>query len=186
MNKVIVFNRITLDGYFSGLNGELDWSIHDPQVDALAHEMMHADTLLMGRTTYQMFASYWPTVENDPDADAHSREQAAELTAMKKIVFSTTLESVQWKNTFLYSNGLLNVTERLKKEIGSDITIFGSGSIIRQLSAANLINEYLLIISPVVLGSGKSFFNKANPMNLALQTSRSFPSGNIIAKYIVK
>ncbi len=185
MKKVIVFNRITLDGYFAGSNGELDWSIHDQQVDAVAHNLMHADTLLLGKTTYQMFANYWPYVENDPYAESHNRELAMELSSMKKVVFSTTLNSVTWNNTFLYTGNIATVTNELKQETGRDITIFGSGSIIQQLAAAKLIDEYLLIISPVILGKGKSFFQTNELKKLKLIHSKHFPSGNIIAEYLV-
>ncbi len=69
MRKVVVLNRISLDGYFAGPNGEIDWFVHDPEVDKAAHAMMSPDTLLLGRITYQMFESYWPHVSMDSNAD---------------------------------------------------------------------------------------------------------------------
>lgn len=91
MQKIHIFNHISLDGYFAGLQGEIDWFIHDPEVDSAAHNLMQDDTLLLGRKTYQMFASYWPSVLNDSKVSKSVRSQAVELTNMHKHVFSSTL-----------------------------------------------------------------------------------------------
>jgi dihydrofolate reductase len=88
MRKVVMLNRISIDGFFAGSNGEIDWFIHDPEVDQAAHEMMQPDTLLLGRLTYQMFESYWPPVARDPNASAEARATANELNQMAKVVFS--------------------------------------------------------------------------------------------------
>jgi dihydrofolate reductase len=87
MRKVIVLNRISIDGFFAGPNGDIDWFIHDPEVDKAAHEMMSPDTLLLGRVTYQMFESYWPHVKEDPHAPKEARTTASELDQMNKVVF---------------------------------------------------------------------------------------------------
>ena len=79
MRKVIVFNRVTVDGFFAGPKGEIDWFVQDPKVDKAAHASMHPDTLLLGRLTYQMFAGYWPNVAADPNAPEGARIMANEL-----------------------------------------------------------------------------------------------------------
>ena len=183
MRKIIVFNRISLDGFFAGPNGEIDWFIHDPAVDQAAHEMMNPDTLLMGRLTYQMFAGYWPSVMTDPNASKEARITADELSQMTKLVFSSTLDQATWQNTRLVKGDLIKEIRTLKQAEGADITIFGSGSIVQQLAKAELIDEYLIIITPVVLGKGKSFFKDLNAVKLFLKEVRNFKSGNIVVHY---
>ena len=101
MRKVILLNRISLDGFFAGPNGEIDWFVHDPEVDKAAHELMQPDTLLLDKVTDQMFESYWPHVATDPNAPKEARILANELHQMTKVVFSKTLEEVTWENTKL-------------------------------------------------------------------------------------
>lgn len=92
MRKVVMLNRVSLDGFFGGPNGEIDWFIHDPEVDKAAHEMMQPDTILFGRVTYQMFEAYWPHVARDKTAPNQARILANELNQMTKVVFSDTLK----------------------------------------------------------------------------------------------
>src|SRR5512139_4081061 len=162
MKKVIMLNRISLDGYFAGPNGEIDWFIHDPAVDEAAHEMMQADTLLLGRVTYQMFESYWPHVLSDPTAPAEARKTADELNRMSKVVFSKTLDEVTWVNTKFVRDAIPEEVRQLKQGAGADIAIFGSGSIVQQLAVDGLIDEYLIIVTPVVLGAGRPLFKDIN------------------------
>jgi dihydrofolate reductase len=94
MRKVIVFNSVSIDGYFAGPNGEVDWFIHDPAVNKAAHEMMNPDTILFGKATYQMFENYWPHVARDSHASEGARIMANELNQMTKVVFSKALKEV--------------------------------------------------------------------------------------------
>jgi dihydrofolate reductase len=183
MRKVIVLNRISIDGFFAGPNGEIDWFIHDPEVDKAAHEMMSPDTLLLGRVTYQMFESYWPHVKEDPHAPKEARTTANELDQMTKVVFSKTMKEVTWKNSKLVNGDVAKEVRKLKQGKGPDITIFGSGTIIQQLTREGLIDEYLLIVSPVIVGMGKLMFKDVNKLNLKLLETRSFHSGNVLLHY---
>lgn len=183
MRKLTILNRISLDGFFAGPNGEINWFIHDPEVDKAAHEMMHPDTLLLGRVTYQMFEGYWPAVGRDPDAPVEARRTADELAHMNKVVFSKTLEEVTWENASLIKGGILDTVRELKQGEGPDITIFGSGSVIQQLAKAGLIDEYLLIVTPIVLGKGKPLFENVELISLKLLDARNFKSGNVLLHY---
>ena len=183
MGKIGVLNRISLDGYFAGPNGEIDWFITDPEVDIAAHQVLHADTLLLGRITYQMFESYWPQFTSNPDAPEAARRTANELTQMTKIVFSKTMQQVSWENTRLVNKDMLREVVEIKQSEDTDIAIFGSGSIIQQLANADLIDEYLLIVTPVILGSGKPLFAGIKTINLRFIESRSFTSGNVLLYY---
>jgi dihydrofolate reductase len=183
MRKIVMLNRISLDGYFAGPNGEIDWFIHDPAVDQAAHEMMRPDTLLLGRLTYQMFESYWPPVAQDPNAPPEARVLADELNQMTKVVFSKTLQEVTWQNTHLVDGDLTAAVAQLKQGQGADITIFGSGTVVQQLAKEGLINEYLFILTPVVLGTGKPLFEAVDRFNLDLLETRHFKSGNVLLHY---
>src|SRR5215216_997744 len=153
MRKIVMLNRISLDGFFAGPNGEIDWFIPDPEVDKAAHEMMRPDTLLLGRVTYQMFESHWPQVAKDPNAPEGARTTANELNQMTKMVFSRTLDDVTWENTKLVRGDVIKAVNDLKQGQGADITIFGSGTIVQQLADEGLIDEYLITLTPVVLGT---------------------------------
>lgn len=183
MRKIVMLNRVSLDGFFAGPNGEIDWFIHDPEVDKAAHEMMQPDTLLLGRLTYQMFVDYWPPVAKDPGAPQEARKIADELNQMTKVVFSKTLKEVTWENTKLVKDDVVEEVKKLKQGDGPDITIFGSGTIVQQLANEGLIDEYLLTVTPVVLGTGKPLFKNLNKFTLKLLETRIFTTGNVLLHY---
>jgi dihydrofolate reductase len=183
MRKIVMFNRITLDGFYAGLNEEIDWFVHDPEVDKATHELMQPDTLLLGRVTYQMFEGYWPDVAQDPNAPKEAKVLADELTNMTKVVFSKTLEKVTWKNTKFVKSDVTKTVKQLKQGDGADITIFGSGTTVQQLADEGLIDEYLIAVTPVVLGKGKPLFKDVSKFPLKLLETRNFPSGNVLLHY---
>ncbi len=183
MRKIVMLNRISIDGFFAGPNGEIDWFVHDPEVDKAAHEMMDPDTLLFGRETFQMFESYWPHVEKNPNASQGDQFLAEELSQMTKVVFTKTLKAASWVNTELTKNNLITEAKKLKQAKGADITIFGSGTLVQQLSNEGLIDEYLFIVTPVVLGMGKPLFTNVGGINLELLETRRFTSGNVLLRY---
>jgi len=183
VRRITMLNRISLDGYYAGPNGEIDWLIHDNAVDAATHEMMQPDTVLFGRLTYQMFEGYWPKIADDPEAPPEARQLSAELNEMSKIVFSRTLDRVTWANSELVHADPVEFVSQLQQRKGSDITIFGSGSIVQQLTKAGLIDEYLVIVSPVILGTGKPLFSSTTGVDLECISSRHFDSGNVLVHY---
>jgi dihydrofolate reductase len=183
MRKIVMFNRISLDGYFAGPHGEIDWFIHDLAVDVALHELISPDTFLSGRVTYQMFENYWPAVGRDASAPQDARKIADELNQMTKVVFSKTLKEVTWQNSKLVAGDVVGETSKLKEGDGSDIVIFGSGSIVQQLASVGLIDEYLIVVTPVVLGAGKSFFEDVEQFSLKLLETRNFNTGNVLLHY---
>lgn len=183
MRKVIVFNSVSIDGYYAGLNNETDWFVHDLEVNKAAHEMMDPDTILFGRTTYQMFENYWPHAAKDPHAPEEIKAMGTELNEMTKIVFSKTVKDVSWENSILLQNKLEEEVQKVKQGNGKDITIFGSGTIVQQLANARLIDEYLLAVTPVLIGKGKSFFHNVKKNKLDLIEARSFHSGMVLLHY---
>ncbi len=183
MRRVIMLNRVSVDGYFAGPHGEIDWFVRDPEVDKAVHKGAVAGTALFGRTTYELFESVWPKIEADPKAPKEAQETAKGLTQMTKIVFSKTMNSVTWKNSVLQKGHLTDEVRRLKQEDGSDIIIFGSGTIIQQLTTERLIDEYVFVVTPIILGAGKLLFPGVKKLNLNLSETKYFASGNVLLRY---
>lgn len=180
MRKIVVFNRISIDGFYASPNDNIDWFVNDPMVDAASHELMSPDTVLFGRLTYQQFEAVWPAMVDNPLAPEPAKVIARELSKMTKVVFSTTLNEATWANSKLISGDLAKEVGELKQSEGGDITIFGSGTIVQQLAREGLIDEYLLVLTPVVLGEGKPLFKGVAKEKWILKVARLFDSGNVL------
>ena len=184
MPTLSVFNSVTLDGYFTGPGGDLSWAHaagEDKEYDAFVSE--NAGTggvLVFGRITYQMMASYWPT----PAAAQNDPKVAEGMNRMKKIVFSRTLKEASWSNTTLFKGDLETEIRRLKSGPGESLVILGSGSLVAQLARAHLIDEYQLVVTPVVLGKGRTMFEGLDAMQpMKLVRSRVFGNGKTFLSY---
>ena len=152
---------MTLDGFISGPNNEMDWvtSRYDMEMGKYEDDLASsADTLILGRKTYQSFAGAWPNVPDNPSVSEGEKAYARKLNAMRKIVFSRTLQKAEWSHSKLVKDHLAEEAARLKQEPGQDMLIYGSASIVRQLTELRLIDEYQLLIYPLALGSGISLF----------------------------
>lgn len=130
MRKIVMFNRITLNGYFAGPEGEIDWFIHDPEVDRALHASMDADTMLL-------------------------------------------------------QDGLVDEARKMKGDEGGDIVIFGSGTVVKQLTDAGLIDEHLIVVTPVILESGIPLFEDIRREDLKLIDAKGFSTGNVLLHYRV-
>ena len=186
MHKLTVFNFVSIDGFFAGPHGEIDWfkSIGaDPEYQAYTHGQAVGGSILMfGHTTYEMMKSFWPTdmaLKNDP-------HMAGVMNNSQKVVFSKTFQDVKdegnWKNVTVLNE--INPAEILKLKAQKGITILGSGTIVQQLSNLGLIDEYQLLIVPIVLGKGKTLFEGVKEMKLELIEERAFKNGIISVRYV--
>ncbi len=181
MRKIIVFNNISLDGYFSGPKGEIDWAIRDPEVAQKSQEGQGSvGAFMFGRVTYEMMASFWPT----PAAKAADPAFADILNNSKKIVFSRSLKKADWQKTeVMNSLNEANIRE-LKQAPGANIMIFGSGSIVNELTDLGLIDEYQLVLNPVALGKGIPMFKDLQKKaGLKLLEAKPFKSGIVLLRY---
>lgn len=181
MRKLNVFNFITLNGYFKGPVEDISWHRHGDEESAFAEEGAQSQSvILFGRKTYEMMAGYWPT----PQAMKDSPEVADGMNKSEKIVFSRSLTSVNWKNTRLIKDNIVEAVRELKESPGNDLIILGSGSIITQLATAGLIDAYQFMVDPVVLGDGSSTF-KGLPqkLDLKLTKTKTFQSGVVLLCY---
>jgi dihydrofolate reductase len=190
MRRIVMINWVSVDGFFAGPNGEIDWMIRDPEVDQALHEpkpgatlSRGSDTMLLGNVTYTLFENSWPQIAKDPNAPEEMHKLADEVIGMTKIVFSRTRKEATWENAKLFHGNLLEETKKLKRTEGSDIIVFGSGTIVQQLTSAKLIDEYLIVVTPVVLGKGKLLFGDVERLNLSLVEARPFKSGNVLLRY---
>ena len=192
MRRIVMFNWVSIDGFFAGPNGEFDWILRDPQVDQALRESgtdseqknsAGSDTMLLGNTTYTMFENSWPQIARDPNAPEEMHKMADEVNRMNKVVFSRTRKEAPWENSRLLHGNLIEEVEKLKQAEGTPILIFGSGTIVQQLTDAGLIDEYLIAVTPVVLGKGKLLFGDVQKRNLQLRESRQFESGNVLLRY---
>jgi dihydrofolate reductase len=182
MRKLIVFNLITLDGYFAGRDGDISWHNVDEEFQKLAKAASNSgNTLLFGRVTYELMAGYWPTpeaIKNDPIV-------ARGMNSASKIVFSRTLDKIAWNNTRLVKTDMVSEIRKLKQESGKDLTVLGSGSIVSQLTQERLIDEFQILLNPVVIGTGKTMFEGViDHIPLKLTKTRVFGNGNVLLSYV--
>ncbi len=181
MRKVIVFNMMTLDGFFEGENHSIDWHNVDEEFNEFAEEQLKStDLLLFGRRTYDLMAGYWPT----PESIADDPVIASHMNTLPKMVFSRTLDHAPWNNTKLVKEVNADEIQKLKQQPGKDIFIFGSANLIATFRKLNLIDEYRIMIDPVILGTGTPMFHPLNGrLDLQLVATKVFRSGNVLLYY---
>lgn len=181
MRKVIASEMVTVDGFFAGPNAEIDWHNVDEEFNDYAIELINSiDAILFGRVTYEGMASYWPT----PEAITTDPIIANKMNTTAKVVFSKTLDKAGWENTTLVTGDAAEEVAKLKHLPGKDMVIYGSGKLVSSLTRAGLIDEFRLVVSPVVLGSGMSLFKGVTEsVKLRLTGSKVFQSGNVLLCY---
>jgi dihydrofolate reductase len=182
MSKVMVFQQVSLDGYFMDANGDMSWAHRqDPEWNAFVAENAKGDAvLLFGRITYEQMAGFWPT----PQAFAAMPSVAEGMNRMQKVVFSRTMDKASWNNTRLVKDGMAAEVRRLKKESGKDLVLMGSGTIVSQLTQEGLIDEFQLVVNPIVLGKGRSMFDGVKQKVPVKRTNtRTFGNGNVLLCY---
>jgi len=178
MRSLIVFNHVSLDGYFVDKKGDMRWAHkQDPEWNEfVAGNARGGGVLLFGRVTYEMMASYWPT----PMAAQNSPAVAEHMNNLQKVVFSRTLDKASWNNTKLVKGDLAMEVRKMKRESGQGLVIMGSGTIVSQLAQEGLIDEFQIVVCPIVIGSGRSLFEGVTEkLNLKLTKSRTFGNGNV-------
>jgi dihydrofolate reductase len=185
MRKLVVFNHVTLDGYFVDTKGDMSWAHRKEDAEWSNFVADNASAgaggqMVFGRITYELMASYWPTpaaVKNDPIV-------AEGMNSAQKFVFSRTLGTASWKNTKVVKGDLAAEVRKMKEDAGKDILIFGSGTIVSQLAQEGLIDEYRIIVNPLAIGKGRTMFEGIkDKMTLKLTNTRAFGNGNVLLTY---
>lgn len=182
MRKLVVFNSMSLDGFIADSNGDMSWAHKQDQEwnSFVAGNASGDGVLVFGRKTYDMMAGYWPK----PMAAQSSPVLAKRMNELRKIVFSRTMEKASWHNTTLLKGELTEEVKRLKQQAGPDLVILGSASIVAQLLAARLIDEYQIALAPILIGEGKSMFaGIREKLGVRLASTRRFQNGNVFLTY---
>lgn len=179
--KITMFNATSLDGYFEGPNRDLNWHNVDEEFNDFAIAQLHSmDGLIFGRVTYQLMESYWPT----PDGLRDDPVIAGMMNSLPKIVFSRTLDSTNWNNTRLVKGDAIEEVRKLRRQPGRDLFIFGSVNLSASLISHGLIDEFRVLVNPVVLGKGRALFEDVHqPFTLKLLNTKNFGNGNVLLIY---
>lgn len=187
VRKIVVTEYVSLDGVVEdpvGMEGSGlgDWTgpyKRGPAGDKFKHdELFSADTLLLGRRTYDGFAAVWPTVKDETGF-------ADRINALPKYVLSATLKRADWNNSHILSDGFPDRVAKLKKEAGRDILVYGSASLVHLLIQHDLVDEIRMMIYPTVLGRGKKLFPEQTKANFRLVECSQFGSGIVLLRYSV-
>ncbi len=180
MRKVVLFMLVSVDGYFEGPNHDITWHNVDAEFNDFAIEQIdQMDTLLFGRVTYELMASYWPTAAAKSDDPIVAKK----MNTTPKIVFSKTLERADWENTRL-SKDAGETIRQLKGQPGRDMAIFGSNNLVVSLAQEGLVDEFRIMVNPVAIGAGTSLFaGIKEKLDLKLVDTKNFKNGNVLIYY---
>ncbi len=184
MRKLIMWNVITLDGFFEGTHN-WDLSFHNliwgDELERLSIEQLKAaDYLVFGRVTYEGMAEYWMKAEGE----TAELEVAKLMNSLPKLVFSKSLKSAEWNNTTIIRENPSDAIRKLKEEGGKDMYVFGSANLSETFINDNLFDEYRIGIVPVILGSGRPLFKQGvSSKNLSLVSTQQLMTGGVILKY---
>jgi dihydrofolate reductase len=182
VRKLIVFNSISVDGYFVDQKGDMSWAhSRSADFDSFVEENAEGGGVLMfGRKTYDLMVSFWPT----PMAAQSFPVVAERMNNLQKVVFSRTMDIPKWNNTKLVKNDIAEEIRKMKQESDVGMVIMGSGSIVAQLVHEELIDEYQVVVIPVALGGGRTMFEGAKEkLHLKLTKHRTFSNGNVFLCY---
>ncbi|MGW6566972.1 dihydrofolate reductase family protein [Streptomyces sp. NPDC054975] len=183
MRKLIYGMNLSLDGYIAAPGDDIGWSVPSDELFQFWSDQLQAtDLSLYGRKLWQTMSSYWPTGDQQPDATPAHIEFARRWRAMSKVVFSSTIDEVDW-NTRLVTGDAVAEIARLKAEDGGPMDI-GGATLAGAAMRAGLIDEYVLATAPVLVGGGTPFFTALDSwVNLNLVETRTLPGGVLLTRY---
>jgi len=190
VRQLIVSMNVTLDGFLSGPHCEMDWHFRYWSADmgeALCRELHKADTVLMGRVTYDVFRRFATQPQSVLAIQRDMYPFFDMLNRHQKVVFSTTMQQPSWEKTELFQNGLLQRIRHLKMQPGKNIQLYGSANLLRSLQKHQLVDEYQLWVHPVILHCGKPLFQtRAEPELLLTGKPKTFSGGVVLCRYKVQ
>ena len=183
MRKVIYAMTVSLDGFIEGTNGDLSWSFPDEELHKHFNDReTMIDTHLYGRRMYELMAAYWPTADENPSAPSYEVQYARIWKSKPKVVFSKTLDRVGW-NSRLVREDIAGEVQRLKAQPGKYMSV-GGPTLAAAFMRLDLIDEFWLYLSPIILGAGKPMFpSLKDRVPVALIESKTFGSGVALLRY---
>jgi dihydrofolate reductase len=184
VRKVIYATSLSLDGYIDAAAGDLSWAFPDEELHRHFNDLeREVDTLLYGRRMYELMAAFWPTADQDPAAPPYVIEYAHIWNAVAKVVFSSSLDTVNWNSRLVKGDALTEVA-RLKAQPGRNMSV-GGLALASTLAAAGLIDEYRLYYVPIFLGSGKAAFSQIDRrIPLRPVETHTFSSGTVLLRCV--
>ncbi|QEC51206.1 dihydrofolate reductase [Anseongella ginsenosidimutans] len=192
MRKLVASINLTLDGFMAGPRCELDWHFRhwtEDMAGITGRELSKADTILLGRITYEGMAAYWSSAFADLSFPRGDLAIAEMMNNHTKVVFSRSLVKTGWRNARLAGKNIRREISMLKRSGAAgnkNIILFGSGTLASTLMQLGLIDEYLLWIHPVILGQGKLLFKDSISQQLRLTASETFSSGVVLLRYEIQ
>jgi dihydrofolate reductase len=191
MRKLIVSINVTLNGFMAGPNGNLDWHMpywNEEMSRVTSAQLSNADTILLGRVTYNAMARYWPVQQVSQYAAREDVAFADMMNSYEKVVFSKTLTAVSdWSNSRLANRSIALEINELKQQSGKNIIVYGSGKLTEALTRHNLVDEYHIWIHPVVIEQGRALFkNLQGRLNIHPYKTKVFDTGVVLMCYSVE
>jgi dihydrofolate reductase len=184
MGKLIYMLNVSLDGFVEGPDHGLDWPVMDDELHSWFNERTAAvDASLYGRGLYETMSAYWPTAESDPAAGSVEREYAAIWNRTPRYVFSTTLETVEHNSQLIRGGDIGEALAKVRAEHTGDLEV-GGARLAHQFVARDLVDEYWMVVHPVVIGAGTPYWPPGGPPHrLELMHTRTFGSGVVLLAY---
>jgi len=184
VRKLVYSMMVSLDGFVEDSNRSLDWVKIDEEIHVFSNdEARETGVFLYGRGLYDVMAAYWPTADADPSTPGYMVEFAQIWKEKPKVVFSKTLDTVDWNSRLVRGEVAEEIT-RLKREPGDDLSV-GGARLAWTCIQLGLVDEYRLLIHPVLIGSGTPFFPPLEePMSLRMVETRTFRSGVVYVRYV--
>jgi dihydrofolate reductase len=183
MRKIIVWMMVSIDGFFEGPNGDLDWHLVDDELHRYCNEQLGAmGAFLDGRVTYELMAQFWPTADQDPASTEPMVEFSRIWREMPKIVYSRTLDGAEWNATIAREVDVQEIAA-LKAQPGGDLVV-GGADLAAEFARHDLIDEYRLFVNPIILGRGRPLFPESDVRRpLRLAGTRAFGNGVVLLTY---
>ncbi len=183
MGRLTYGMNVSVDGYIAGPNGEISWSDPDDELHQYWNDQVRDTAVaLYGRKLYELMAAHWPTADQAPDVTPVTAEFARLWRGMRKVVFSKTIESVDW-NSHLERGDVVEVARKLKAETDGLVEVAGA-TLAAPLVRAGLVDEFQVVVAPALVGGGTPFFPSLDKwVRLRLVENRTFPSGAVLLRY---
>jgi dihydrofolate reductase len=185
MREVFLHISASVDGIIEDADHEIDWHFVDDDFEAYINDVLGSiDGMIFGRAAHALLAEYWPTAGSNPDVSAQHREAARMMNALPKYVVSSGPYETSWENSHLITGDVQEEVRKIKEQPGKDLALFAGAGVAQSFHDLGLIDEYRIIVNPVILGDGTPLFTPGHTRRaLTLLNARPFASGALVLTY---